>query len=139
MKFSTFDFKTEHIQLKVYESILFVYYTPSSELKKIDEDFARKAVNDRLQFTQGKPYLMLVDARHFGEVTKQAMRYWSSEEAIQDVLAGAIVTDRSVTYIPAKLYLKLELLYKKPNFPADMFLSEKKAVSWLKKQSFLVC
>ena len=79
MRFSTFDFETEHIRLKVYENILFVYYTPASDTKKIDEDFARKAVNDRLQFTQGKPYLMLVDARNFGEVTKQAMRYWSSD------------------------------------------------------------
>ena len=104
-------------------------------MKKIDEEFARKAVLDRLKFTKGEKYLMLVDARMFGEVTQKAMKYWSMDEAVQDVMAGAIVTDKTVTFMAAKLYLKLELLYKKPAFPADMFLSESKAVKWLHKQS----
>lgn len=126
-------YQTKNIQLKLQEDVLYVYYTPSNPEKKIDETFAREAVLDRLKYTKGEKCLMLVDARVFGEVTQKAMKYWSTDEAVQDVKAGAILTDKTVTYMAAKLYLKLELLLRKPQFPANMFLSERKAVAWLKK------
>jgi hypothetical protein len=128
-----YDYQTENIKLKIIDDILYVKYTPNNETKKIDHVFAREAVLDRLKFTKGQKFRMLVDAREFGEVTQKAMKYWSTDEAIQDVKAGAILTDKTVTFMAAKLYLTLELLYKKPEFPANMFLSEKKAITWLNK------
>ena len=131
-----YDHETENIKLKFKDEVLYIYYTPKNKSNKIDESFARNAVLDRLEYTKGNKYLMLIDAREFGEVTQKAMKYWSTEEAIQDVKAGAILTDKTVTFMAAKLYLKLELLLKKPDFPANMFLSETKAIAWLKGLAF---
>lgn len=128
------DFQTDNVGIKLTDDILYVYYTPKNPKKRIDATFAKEAVLDRQKFTNGKKHLMLIDARIFGEVDKKAMDYWSTDEAVQDVLAGAIVTDKPITYMAAKLYLGVKLLFKKPDFPAQMFKTEKGAIKWLLKQ-----
>jgi hypothetical protein len=116
----------EYVSMWIEDGILF------SDYKKklvIDLDVARMIVKDRLDFTAGKSYPIVIDFSNLKSADKQARDYMNDPEGgLKGLLAGAFVSNNAV----ATLFINLYLRINKPTVPAKFFTSRVEAIEWLK-------
>jgi hypothetical protein len=94
-----------------------------------DRDKSIQCVNDRLVLSSGKSYPILLDVRKVKSITKEAREYMSSDIALKDTSAAAVVVDSSVGRVMGNFYFALN----KPKLPFRIFNTEEKAIKWLTK------
>lgn len=118
-------FENEFVTIEMEDDILFVHYkTPST----IDMTCAKKVVEDRLKFTEGKPCYVLTDLTDIKPGTKEAREYLCDPNGgLQGILAGAFVSDKLFSYALANLFLKIN----KPPIPSKIFSKKEDALKWL--------
>lgn len=90
----------------------------------------RDAVAARRTLANGKPHLFLfVPGRHM-LIDKETRSFSATEEALQDIIAMAIVQRSKAQRIIANLYLSTE----KPSKPTMLVDSMEEGITWLKNQ-----
>ena len=106
---------------------IFGIYSPKLE---IDIQIAKELVDNRLDFTQGKPVYTLIDFTNVKSVTKEARDYMNSPEGgLRGLLGGAFLSNNVVATLFVNLYLKVN----NPTIPAKMFTNKVEAIKWLSK------
>ena len=116
--------ENDYVTIWVENGILF---SSSKKDILIDLDVAKTMVKDRVEYTKGKSYPMLIYFSNLS-VTKEAREYMSSPEGgLKGILCGAFLSDSVVTTVVVNFYLKIN----KPAVPAKFFTKKEEALSWL--------
>lgn len=92
-------------------------------------DVAEQCIQDRIDFSEGKSFPMLIDGRGISGIDKDARDLLSSEKGRVGVLAAAILTDSVFTTFMANFFLTVTLV--RPKLPTKLFTNEEKAIEWL--------
>jgi hypothetical protein len=110
-----------------YPDTIFGIYSPKLE---IDINIAKELIDNRLDFTQGKPVFALIDFTNVKSVTKEARDYMNDPVAgLKGLLGGAFLSNNVVATLFVNLYLKVS----HPTIPAKFFTSKTDAINWLMK------
>lgn len=122
-------FETNYVSLWIDDGILFSIYKKQIV---IDKDVAQKIVKDRIEFTKGKSYPIIIDFTNLKSATKEARDYMNDPQGgLVGLLRGAFLSNSVVTTVFINLYLKIN----KPTIPTKFFTNKKEAIDWLKNPS----
>jgi hypothetical protein len=120
-------FENDYVSIWIEDDILFSNY---KKQLVIDIDIAKQIVKDRIEFTGGKAYFILIDFTHLKSITKEARDYMNSGEGgLQGLLGGAFLSNNVVGTLFVNLYFKVS----HPPIPSKFFTSKSEAIDWLKK------
>lgn len=118
--------ETNDVLFKIDNDTLYCYYKPNIVM---DLDMAKRIVKDRIGFTQGKSYPILIDFTNLKSATKEARDYMNQPEGgLNGLIRGAFLSNSVVTTVFINLYLKIN----KPSIPTRFFTNKEEALSWLK-------
>lgn len=119
-------FENNYVKIWIEDDILYSNYQKNII---IDLDIAKKIIEDRVKFTKGKNYPILIDFTNMHSVTKEAREYMNSPEGgLKGLLGGAFLSNSLVTTLFVNLYLKIN----QPTIPAKFFTKKEDAINWLK-------
>ncbi|HSH67450.1 MAG TPA: hypothetical protein VLB84_17025 [Bacteroidia bacterium] len=122
-------FENEYVKIWIENDILFSNYQKNII---IDLDIAKKIIDDRVKFTKGKNYPILIDFTNLHSVTKEARDYMNAPDGgLKGLSAGAFLSNSLVTTLFVNLYLTIN----KPSIPAKFFTKKAEAITWLKEMS----
>ena len=97
----------------------------------INMDMAIRLVNDRLNFTEGRPHCLCLRTGKFSYADKEVRNYMQSSLGIKNIIAGAIITESAVTSVFFNFFIKISGVNK--IVPAKCFALEEDAIEWLKQ------
>lgn len=115
--------ETPFVDFEIIDGILQLTYK-----EKITLEVAKKVVENRMAFTNGKSYPILVLGIKVAIFDKEARDYLSEGDGIKGVNAGAIVGDSVFHSYLGNFFLKVS----KPKIPARLFTDKSAAIQWLK-------
>lgn len=122
-------FENDYVKIWIEDDILYSNYQKNII---IDLDIAKKIIEDRVKFTKGKNYPILIDFTNLHSVTKEARDYMNDPQGgLKGLSAGAFLSNSLVTTLFVNLYLTIN----KPTIPAKFFTKKTEAVNWLKELS----
>jgi len=119
--------ETQDVIFSIEDEILHCSYKQQLE---IDIETARRIIKDRVEFTEGKMYPILIDFSNMKAATKEARDYMNSPEGGLKGLIGGAFLSKSVM---ATLFINLYIKVSNPAIPARFFTNKEEAISWLKK------
>lgn len=97
----------------------------------MDLNMAKRIVKDRMEFTKGKSYPILIDFTNLKSATKEARDYMNDPNGgLMGLTKGAFLSNNVVTTVFINLYLKIN----KPTIPAKFFTNKQEAIKWLKSK-----
>lgn len=119
--------ETNDVIYEIRDGILFCSYKKELVMDIIT---AERIVKDRLEFTQGKDYPILIDFSNMKTITKEARDYMNSPQGgLRGLIGGAFLGNNAV----ATLFINLYLALNNPPIPARFFTNKEDALEWLKK------
>jgi hypothetical protein len=119
-------FENEYVNVWIEEGILYCTYKDQTV---IDLPIAIEIVKDRLTFSEGKAYPILIDFSNLKSVTKEARDYMNSPEGgLNGLVCGAFVGGNAVATFFINVYLKIN----RPSIPTVFFTDRNEAINWLK-------
>lgn len=119
--------KTEYITMTIEDGILICSY---AENLVVTIEIAREIVEQRRSYVEGNVYPVLIDMGNIKNVETEAMKYWASKEAYDNIACVAIYSDGSLfSRIMINLWFKIDKPYK----PTKFFQNEGSARLYLKK------
>lgn len=119
--------ETQDVIFSIEDGILHCSYKQQLE---IDIETAKRIISDRVAFTEGKMYPILIDFSNMKSATKEARDYMNSPEGGLKGLIGGAFLSKSVM---ATLFINLYIKVSNPAIPARFFTNKEEAISWLKK------
>ena len=120
-------FENDYVQIWIEDGILFSNY---KKQLVIDIGVAKQIVKDRMEFTEGKSYFILIDFTHLKSISKEARDYMNTPTGgLQGLLGGAFLSNNVVGTLFVNLYLKVS----SPIIPSRFFTNKADSISWLKK------
>ncbi|PSR52659.1 hypothetical protein AHMF7605_03525 [Adhaeribacter arboris] len=117
--------ETKYVTMIIQNGIFHAYY---KELEILDMNFAKVAVQDRLNFFQNIAYPCLFDITKVKETTKEARDYMANE-GNELVLASAMVVNNPMLKMMANFYI----MVNKPKNPTRLFTDRDSALDWLEQ------
>jgi len=120
-------FENDFMRLESKNGIL--YGTYKSDV--VDLELAKKIVEIRLNFIQGKEVPMIFKQDVLKAINKEARTYLNSDIGIKGVSAGAIVANSAFQAHLANFFIKITT--NKPKIPAKVFKEESEALEWLEQ------
>ena len=118
--------ETKDVFYEIDDGILFCSY---KENIMLDINVAKRIVSDRLAFSKGTDYLILIDFNNLKSADKDAREYMNSPNGgLKGLIGGAFVSDKIVASVFINLYLKIN----KPKIPTKFFTQRIDALNWLK-------
>ena len=117
---------TPYVYFEVKNSILFATYKKGL---RIDLQIAKKIVEQRLEFMQGREMPVIVFDDGVISISKEARDFLGSTEGNRNLKAGAIMKSTPV----AKAISSFFLTVTKPSIPARAFTDVDAALDWLSK------
>jgi hypothetical protein len=118
--------ETPDVFFSIEDGILFCSYKKQIE---IDINIAKRIIKDRVEFTEGRSYPILIDFTNMHSVTKEAREYMNNPEGgLKGLLGGAFLSNSLVTTLFVNLYLRIN----QPSIPAKFFTKKDEAINWLK-------
>lgn len=87
---------------------------------------SKECVKNRLDFSSGLSYPVLIDLRGLRSISKEAREYLAREGA-EGISAGALLVSSPVSRIIGNLFLKVN----SPSVPTRLFTSKEEARQWL--------
>lgn len=118
--------ETEDVFFSIEDGILFC---SCKKQIKIDLEVAKRIIENRVEFTEGKSYPIVMDFTNLHSVTKEAREYFNAPEGgLKGLLGGAFLSNSLVTTLIVNLYLKLN----QPVIPAKFFTGKNDAINWIK-------
>jgi len=122
--------KYKHITIwteDAHTDTIFGIYSPKLE---IDINIAKELVDNRLDYTHGKPVYTIIDFTNVKSVNKEARDYMNNPEGgLKAVLGGAFLSNNVVATLFINLYLKIN----NPTIPAKLFTNKADAINWLNR------
>jgi hypothetical protein len=116
----------DYVSMWIEDGILFSNY---KKKLAIDLDIAKKIVEDRLDFTSGKSYPIVIDFSNMKSSNKEARDFMNDPKGgLKGLTAGAFLSNNAVATLFINLYLKIN----KPSVPAKFFTSKTEAIDWIK-------
>jgi hypothetical protein len=121
------EIETQDVFFRIENEVLFCSYKPHLE---IDIVAAKRIIKDRIDFTEGKAYPIMIDFSNMKSVTKEARDYMNSPSGgLIGLLCGAFLSKSVVATLFINLYLKIN----NPTIPAKFFTNKADARNWLNK------
>jgi hypothetical protein len=120
----------EYTEMRIKEGILYIKYKPNL---KITLEVAMQCVNDRLNFCEGIPYPMIAELSDMKEVSKEAKKYLSSEEATIGIVAGAFIVRNHFYKLIGSVFVSLYVNLHPHTPPSKLFNNKSEAINWIKK------
>ncbi len=120
-------FENDYVAIWIEDDILFSNYKKQLSLDIVS---AKQIVKDRVEFTGGKSYFILIDFTNLKSTTKEARDYMNDPNGgLTGLLGGAFLSNNVVATLFVNLYLKVN----NPTIPAKFFTNKAEAIHWLKK------
>ena len=94
-------------------------------------DLAKQVVQNRLKFADYKDVPIMIGENGLKSIEKEAREYLSSDEGIQGLKAGAIVTKSIFSRHIANFFIRISVI--QPKIPTRLFSTEEEALQWLKQ------
>lgn len=117
--------ETSDVFYSIEDGILFCSY---KEHLVIDLETAKRIVHDRIVFTKGISFPILIDFSNMKSSTKEARDYMNSPEGgLKGLTCGAFIGGNALATLFINLYLKIN----KPTIPAQFFAKREDAIQWL--------
>lgn len=119
--------ETDEVIYEISDQILFCSYKKNLIL---DINAAKSIVKDRLEFTEGKNYFILIDFNNLKSADKEAREYMNDPRyGLKGLLGGAFISQKTTASIFINLYLKIN----KPIIPTKFFSNREEGLAWLKE------
>lgn len=120
-------FENDYVAIWIEDDILFSNYKKQLTL---DIASAKQIVKDRVDFTEGKSYYIIIDFTNLKSTTKEARDYMNDPTGgLTGLLGGAFLSNNVVATLFVNLYLKVN----HPTIPAKFFTNKADAINWLTK------
>ena len=119
-------FVNEYTQMWIEDRILYVVF--SKDLY-ITNEIATKCVDERLKFTKGEDYLMLVDCRTVAGMDKDAIDFFVSDYGTRGIIAAAYIIKSKFQELIGNAIINIS----RPIFPSKLFKNEDSGLKWLLK------
>ena len=95
---------------------------------KVDLDVAKELVANRLDFTENKPYYLIIDFSNIKQITAEAKTYLQNPNTgLKNILAAAFIASNQVSALIANIFVKT------PNIISKFFSQKKEALLWIKE------
>lgn len=121
-------YETDYVTMWIKDGVLHSNY---KTLLTMNLEIAKKIVKDRIDFTKGKSYPILIDFTNLKSATKEARDYMNKPDGgLAGLVRGAFLSNSVVTTVFINLYLKIN----KPSIPTKFFTNEQEALNWLKSK-----
>lgn len=121
-------YEDEYVLHEIKDGILFTYYKNGLE---INLSIAKKILASRLNFTNNKSYITLIDGRYLKSLDWGAREFFASKEAQEGIKAAALLSGSKLTSYIGNFFLKIT--YKPRSVPAKLFTNKEKALQWLEQ------
>jgi len=115
---------TAYVRFELDGNLLIATYKKG---KTITLEIAKKIVQDRIDFTEHQPVLVLLVNQGGLSFNKEARDYLASAEATEGIKAAVILSDTAATAMIGNFIIKVN----KPHIPVRMFTNRAHAISWL--------
>lgn len=92
-----------------------------------DVEIARQIVNDRLKLSEDGIFPLLLDVSNVSSISKEARKFMASEQAMEQLSAGALIINSKVGVIMGNFYIFLD----RPKLPCRLFYDFDDAEKWL--------
>ena len=119
---------TDYSEMWLEDGIIHQVYKPNLI---ITIQVAKAMVQDRLRISEGITRPMFVDIRNLVAIDSESREYFSSDEAVYLLSAGAILLGSSLKYYIAGLAGNVFLTMDRPKIPAKLFNNKERAIKWL--------
>lgn len=119
-------FITPHFSLEIKDDILYVTYFSGVS---ITLDVAKDIVKKRMEYTEGRPYPLIVTGEGLRAMDKHARDYLATDEGTAGVLAGVLLVNSVYTEFFGNFFLRIA----KPEIPTNIFTDKGKALEWLQQ------
>lgn len=119
-------YETAYIKMWISDGIFHSEY-PAGLVVTLE--IAKQIVQDRIAYTDGVEYPVLVDMRNMAKVEFSAMKYWASEEAYSSISRLAVYSDK----ILSKMIFNFWLNVDKPFRPTKYFTKIESAYTYLRQ------
>lgn len=96
---------------------------------EITLDDAKISIEAQLKVTKGKSCPTLLDIREIKSITRKARMYFAGKESRSVNSAMGILVNSPLSKMVGNLFIGIN----KPDMPTKLFLSEDKAIEWLKR------
>ena len=121
-------FDNEHMRFEDHGKILYAWYKEGDFTLEI----AKSIVAKRKSFTDQKQVKVLVKQLGLKGIKKDARSYLSSDEAVEGILAAAILSKNAFERHLANFFVGITVI--RPKVPTRLFSDEKEALAWLETQ-----
>jgi hypothetical protein len=117
--------RNEFVTMWIENGILFSQYQKNLV---IDLDIAKKIVAERLAFSKGVSFPIMIDFTNLRSVTKDARDYMNQPDGgLKGLTCGAFIGNNAVAVLFINLYLRIN----KPIIPSKFFTKKDEALEWL--------
>jgi hypothetical protein len=123
--------RNENITIQNIDGIVRVDYFNNQFITIVE---AKRIVQLRLKFCEGKKHLLLIVVPLKININKAARDYLASKEGLQDIAASALVVSTKYSYFVSNFFVKLN----PPPIPVRIFNKKEKAIAWLQTLSNLI-
>lgn len=120
-------FENEFMRLEWREGVVVGTYKEGP----ITLEMAKEVVKNRLEFTRNNDAPIMINDSGLRSIEKGAREYLSSDEGIQGLKAGALVTNSIFGRHLANFFIRIAVI--QPKIPTKLFSNEKEALEWLKQ------
>jgi hypothetical protein len=120
-------FENEFVRFEVNDGILKGTFKEGL----VSLEIAKKIVAERLNFSNGKSYPLLITDVGLKSIKGEAREYLSTDEAIKGLKASAMVANNMFAKHLANFFVKISVI--KPKIPTKIFSNEKDALIWLEQ------
>ena len=122
MKDKTLD--TPYIYFELKDDILLGTYKGAITL-----EIAKKTVETRLKFTEGKSYPVFGQGINVSAIDRDAREYFASAEAVKGIKAGAFYVES----VFQSFLINFSFNIFTPIVPVKIFTDRQKAIKWLEQ------
>ena len=116
----------EHMRFEDHGVVTYVWYKEGT----VDINIAKRIVSNRKEFTNNQPVKVLVMQAGLKGIKREARAYLSSDEAVDGIIAAAILSENAFQRHLANFFLAITVI--RPKVPTKLFSEEKEALKWLK-------
>jgi hypothetical protein len=119
---------TDYVRFELEDDLLIATYKKG---KKITLEVAQQIVRDRMEFTEGRTVLVLLQNQGVISFDKAARDFLASREGTSGVKAAAILSDTPATAMIGNFLIRVN----RPHMPARLFTNKERAIGWLRTKS----
>ena len=119
-----YSFQNGDVEIYLQDGVVWVVF---AENARINAEKAITIVSERLKVCNGKSYPTLADCRKGSNMDQASRVIFASEDAVKNVMAGALLIDNAIQ----RMLINAYLWFGSPKVPNQVFTSEKKALDWL--------